>query len=123
MNEQEFYPIDRVNIPKVKGRRSRGKSRRPRLRASSSLRRRSDGKGVWQGLLGAARPYSTARSWFYLAGFPVVHGVIFWQDFVQWRTNQNGFANQPEKLPHNNGVSTAAASKLPPRAAQILLDA
>jgi hypothetical protein len=67
--------------------------------------------------------YSTARSWFRLPGFPVFHGVIFWQDFVQWRTNQNGIANQHEKLPHNNGVSTAAASKLPPRAAQILLDA
>jgi hypothetical protein len=26
--------------------------------------------------------YSTARSWFNLPGFPVFHGVIFWQDFV-----------------------------------------
>jgi hypothetical protein len=67
--------------------------------------------------------YSTPRSRFHLSGFPVFHGVIFWQDFVQWRTNQNGFASQPEKLPHNNGVGPAAASKLPPRAAQILLDA
>jgi hypothetical protein len=66
--------------------------------------------------------YSTARSWFHLSGFPVFHGVIFWEDFVEWRTGQNGFANQPETLPHNNGVHTAA-SKLPPRAAQILLDA
>ena|SRR5271165_2691478 len=55
--------------------------------------------------------------------FPAFHGVIFWQDFVQWRTNQNGFASQSENLPHNYGVSTAAASKLPSRAAQILLDA
>jgi len=67
--------------------------------------------------------YSTAREWFHSPGFPAFRGVIFWQDFVQWRTNQNGIANQPEKLPHNNGVRTAAASKLPPRAAQILLDA
>src|SRR6202161_2479967 len=67
--------------------------------------------------------YSTARSWFHLVGFPAFHGVIFWQDFVQWRTAQNGFASQPEPLPHNNGVSAAAASKLPPRAAQILLEA
>jgi hypothetical protein len=73
----------------------------------------------------------TARPWFagfqgdasLWAGFPAFHGVIFWQDFVQWRTNQNGFASQPENLPHNNGVSTAVASKLPPRAAQILLEA
>ena len=67
--------------------------------------------------------YSTARSWFHLSGFPVFHGVIFWQDFVQWRTGQNGFGSHSENLPHNNGVSTSAAAKLPPRAAQILLDA
>src|SRR5271156_5609508 len=67
--------------------------------------------------------YSTAREWFHSPGFPAFRGVIFWQDFVQWRTNQNGFASQPEKLPHNNGVSTATASKLPPRAAQILIEA
>lgn len=67
--------------------------------------------------------YSTARGWFRLPGFPAFHGVIFWQDFVQWRTGQNGFASQPEKLPHNNGVSTATTSKLPPRAAQILIEA
>jgi hypothetical protein len=39
------------------------------------------------------------------------------------RAGRACFASQPEKLPHNNGVSTAATSKLPPRAAQILLDA
>jgi hypothetical protein len=55
--------------------------------------------------------------------FPAFRGVIFWQDFVQWRTGQNGFASHPENLPHNNGVSASAAAKLPPRAAQILLDA
>jgi hypothetical protein len=65
--------------------------------------------------------YSTARSWFRLPGFPVFHGVIFWQDFVQWRTDQNGLSSQSEKLPHNNGVKIP--SDLPPRAAQILLEA
>ena len=29
--------------------------------------------------------YSTARHWFHLPGFPVFHGVVFWQDFVHWR--------------------------------------
>src|ERR1017187_10277448 len=66
--------------------------------------------------------YSTARSWFHLAGFPVFHGVIFWQDFVRWRTSQNGFANQSENLPHHND-GTTGASTLPPRAAHILLEA
>src|ERR1700691_3495875 len=65
--------------------------------------------------------YSTARSWFHLAGFPVFHGVIFWQDFVQWRAGQNGFKS-PSPRQHD-GDTAAAASKLPPRAAQILLNA
>ena len=67
--------------------------------------------------------YSTARSWFRLSGFPAFRGVIFWQDFVQWRTNQNGLARQPESLPYRNGVQTAATSSLPPRAARILIEA
>src|ERR1022692_2086850 len=33
--------------------------------------------------------YSTARSWFHLPGFPAIRGVIFWQDFVAWRTARN----------------------------------
>src|SRR5258708_1948889 len=45
--------------------------------------------------------YSTARSWFHLPGFPVFHGVIFWQDFVQWRARQNGL--QKPSLPPANG--------------------
>ena len=65
--------------------------------------------------------YSTARDWFHLAGFPVFRGVIFWQDFVQWRAGQNGFKNP--SLPQRNGETVAAAATLPPRAARILLDA
>jgi hypothetical protein len=65
--------------------------------------------------------YSTARSWFHLPGFPVFHGVIFWQDFVQWRANQNGLANSPIGARQPNGVQSA--SGLPPRAAKILIDA
>src|ERR1700677_468778 len=65
--------------------------------------------------------YSTARSWFHLPGFPAFRGVIFWQDFVQWRAGQNEFKSL---LPvQRDGETAAAASKLPPRAAQILLDA
>lgn len=61
--------------------------------------------------------YSTARGWFHLSGFPVFRGVIFWQDFVQWRKTQNGF-----KAP-SPPVSNAAGANLPPRAAQILQEA
>src|SRR5580692_1681820 len=60
--------------------------------------------------------YSTARGWFHLAGFPAFHGVIFWQDFVQWRTGQNGSKNPSRSA--RDSETVAAASKLPPRAAQ-----
>ena len=33
--------------------------------------------------------YSTARSWFHSPEFPAIHGVVFWQDFVQWRADQH----------------------------------
>jgi hypothetical protein len=65
--------------------------------------------------------YSTARSWFHLPGFPVFHGVIFWQDFVHWRTEQNARPSEP--LPARNRVVSAGASNLPPRAARILHEA
>ena len=65
--------------------------------------------------------YSTARGWFHLPGFPAFRGVVFWQDFVQWRTGQNGFKNH--SLPQGNGDTAAAPSNLPARAAQILLEA
>ena len=64
--------------------------------------------------------YSTARCWFHLAGFPAFQGVIFWQDFVQWRASQNGFGNP--SLPQRSGDTAPAAPPLPQRAAQILLE-
>jgi len=66
--------------------------------------------------------YSTARGWFHLAGFPAFRGVVFWQDFVQWRRNQNGYAGQPERVPQCDVVQSAAAPSLPERAAKILLE-
>ena len=66
--------------------------------------------------------YSTARAWFHLAGFPAFHGVVFWQDFVQWRTEQNGLGSKREDLKHHNVGSAITASALPARAAQILHD-
>jgi len=65
--------------------------------------------------------YSTAREWFRLPGFPVFRSVIFWQDFVRWRTDQNRFHS--EKFPHRNGDTASTPSSLPPRAAQILQQA
>src|SRR5579863_7693399 len=62
--------------------------------------------------------YSTARNWFHLPGFPAFHGVIFWQDFVQWRAVHSGL-NTPPILQRNSDAPTATPN-LPPRAAQIL---
>ena len=62
--------------------------------------------------------YSTAREWFRLPGFPVFRGVIFWQDFVKWRTDQNEFHS--EKFPQRNGDTATTPSSLPARAAKIL---
>jgi hypothetical protein len=64
--------------------------------------------------------YTTARHWFHLPGFPVFHGVIFWQDFVQWRATHNGMSNPPESPPQQ--AAPQNASGFPPRAAQILLE-
>jgi hypothetical protein len=64
--------------------------------------------------------YSTARHWFHLPGFPVFHGVIFWQDFVQWRASHHGQSN-PATL-QGASDTAIALSQLPPQAAHILLD-
>ncbi len=67
--------------------------------------------------------YSTARSWFRLPGFPSLRGVVFWQDFVQWRANQNNVADQPVTTSQPGSVPAASLSGLPPRAAKILQEA
>ena len=69
----------------------------------------------------AGLSYSMSRSWFHLPSFPALHGVVFWQDFVQWRTDQHETRN-PE-CSESNGDTSATPSILPPRAMQIFLDA
>ena len=64
---------------------------------------------------------STARGWFHLAGFPAFRGVVFWQDFVQWRTGRNHFKEPGEQIALAN--DDKAVSSLPPRAEQILREA
>src|SRR6516164_6943334 len=64
--------------------------------------------------------YSTARSWFRLPCFPVFRGVIFWQDFVQWRMNHHAGHNPPANASYSTGVQTTG--EFPPRSARILHD-
>ena len=65
--------------------------------------------------------YSTAREWFHIASFPAFRGVVFWQDFVEWRKGRNNFKGQGEKISQPN--DDKGVSNLPPRAEQILRQA
>ena len=70
--------------------------------------------------------YSKAREWFQSDGFPMFGGVVFWSDFVAWRGRRmNEYflpairsSEESEQTPFKYGLSS-----LPPRAAQILLEA
>ena len=65
--------------------------------------------------------YSTAREWFRLPGFPTFRGVVFWPDFTQWRTQQNGLQSaKPERAAAPEIIT---GKSLPPRAQRILLAA
>jgi hypothetical protein len=72
--------------------------------------------------------YSVAREWFQMQGFPRFEGVVFWQDFVDWRNSRNGhnasFKNSPQQADSTVALEPKrpSASGLPPRAAQILLE-
>jgi hypothetical protein len=76
----------------------------------------------------AGLSYSVAPEWFNMKGFPRVQGVVFWQDFVEWRNQLNGrrpFAqNPPQSLATDipSDFKRPSSAGLPPRAAQILLE-
>ena len=70
--------------------------------------------------------YTTARDWFRIPDFPVFRGVVFWQDFADWRTRQN--RSRCESVMQKKSAGSEAAAKilssgLPPRAARLLMEA
>ena len=72
--------------------------------------------------------YSAARSWFRTPGFPVFRGVVFWQDFVQWRGAQNGLTCVQQQQAHGPAVrreeeARASVPRLSARAEQLLAEA
>ena len=71
--------------------------------------------------------YSAARAWFRQPGFPAFSGVIFWQDFVQWRSAKTGLkitCDLPsQNLDDQKTVPTKAGVKFTGRLAQILAEA
>ena len=70
--------------------------------------------------------YSAAREWFRLPGFPVFRGVVFWQDFEQWRATQTGLSgSEREPVPSHDTrrcAVTKTQSRLPPQAARIVAE-
>ena len=71
--------------------------------------------------------YSVAREWVQIPGFPRFQGVVFWQDFVDWRNERNGRKTLHGNSPHQppsivTPEPKRSASGLPPRAARILLE-
>lgn len=69
--------------------------------------------------------YSTSREWFRAPGFPVVRGVVFWGDFVEWRRGQTGLSQSTQnQTPMPRPVEPPIKSTgLPPRAMRILAEA
>lgn len=66
--------------------------------------------------------YSTTREWFRLPGFPVLRGVVFWGDFVEWRRSEVRL-NQPTPDQPSRPISVAPKTLgLPPKAARILAE-
>lgn len=65
--------------------------------------------------------YSTARSWFKMAGFPAFCGVVFWTDFVEWRRSR--FNNARIQEPAEPASTSSNALRLPARAERILSEA
>jgi hypothetical protein len=71
--------------------------------------------------------YSAARQWFRTPGFPVFRSVVFWQDFVRWKSSRNTAKQVGEKSPGNEASAHAAVRQnvgqsLSPRAAQLLAE-
>jgi hypothetical protein len=71
--------------------------------------------------------YSVARDWFHSTGFPAVHGMIFWQDFVLWRRAQNAKRNAPAPAPVESSAEFSMGvakshPQWPHRAAKILAE-
>jgi hypothetical protein len=66
--------------------------------------------------------YSAARRLFRLAGFPVIAGMVFWQDFVTWRSGHIGSTSPLERPSVSPAVDKTGSASLPPRAARLLLE-
>lgn len=70
--------------------------------------------------------YSTALDWFRSPGFPLFRGRVFWSEFAAWRgrqVNQYVLPRVHSAQDEGRGPIQAGHLRLPPQAAQILIDA
>ena len=70
--------------------------------------------------------YSAARAWFKQPGFPAFNGVVFWQDFVQWRNAKTGLGNannfESQSAERTRSVATKPVMMFTGKAAQLLAE-
>jgi hypothetical protein len=66
--------------------------------------------------------YSAAREWFHSPGFPAFRGLVFWQDFTDWRRTQvrlsDGVVESTSPVVGREG--RISMNDLPARAARLL---
>jgi hypothetical protein len=93
-----------------------------RLKEIMAKRRLEQALNCKEFAVSAGVSYSTARDWFRLPGFPVFHGVVFWQDFTEWRRQQNGL-NTPAQARPVSQPQPVRDCHLPPQAQKILQSA
>lgn len=70
--------------------------------------------------------YSAARAWFRQSGFPAFSGVVFWQDFVQWRNAKTGLnckKAESDSIVQQQRNPSESTMIFPERAAKILAEA
>ena len=71
--------------------------------------------------------YTAAREWFRLPSFPVFRGLVFWQDFTDWRRAQLKLDTRSVEAVAQGDARSGRESRLsvhdlPPKAARILMD-
>ncbi len=78
----------------------------------------------------AGYSYTAARALFREAGFPVIRGLVTWDDWVIYRRQQSGISRRPRKeagprmspadRSDEPGPTRGLPTSLPPRAARLL---
>ena len=101
-----------------------------RLEVADVMKRRrlDQALNMKQLAIAAGISYSTACHWFRQPGFPTFCGVVFWNDFVEWRqacTGLTALKNAPAPNPPQEPARQSRAEwlrSIPPKAARIVAE-